>query len=128
MEEGTIGGSTLASARFAYLVMRVGAAFAFLYPPISAYFAPDTWIGYIPGFARGYVPDMTLLHVFGAVEILIALWILSGWKIFWPSLIATALLLCIVLTNPQEFPILFRDLSVAALTFSLALMNLPKKV
>lgn len=115
-------------ARFAYLVMRIGVAFAFLYPAISAYFEPYTWIGYFPEFIKGYVPDLVLLHAFGAVEIIIALWILSGFKIYWPSLVATAMLLSIVLFNLHEFPILFRDLSIAALALALVLMNAQKKV
>lgn len=115
-------------ARFAYLLLRAGAAFAFIYPPISALFEPYTWIGYFPAFTRGYVDEVYMLHAFGIVEVVIALWILSGWKIFWPSLLATAMLLAIVIFNPAEFPVLFRDLSIAALTFSLAIMNLPKRV
>ena len=69
---------------------------------------------------------MVLLHAFGAVEIIIALWLLSGWKIFWPALAATAILLVIVVANPHEFPILFRDLSLAGLTLALAFRSYTK--
>lgn len=115
-----------APARFAYLLLRAGAAFAFLYPPIHALFEPYSWIGYFPDFTRGYVDEMLMLHAFGVLEVVIALWILSGWKIFWPSILATFMLLAIVVFNPGEFPILFRDLSIAALTFSLAIMQMGK--
>lgn len=112
-------------ARFAYFLLRAGLAFAFLYPPISAFFEPYTWIGYFPTFTRGFVDDMLLLHLFGVVEIVLGLWILSGWRIMYPSFVAGVLLVGIVVCNGQEFPILFRDLSIAALAFALALMNLP---
>jgi uncharacterized membrane protein YphA (DoxX/SURF4 family) len=115
-------------ARTAYLALRIGAAFAFLYPPFSAFFGdPYTWFGYFPAFLQGYVPDMVLLHLFGVVEIIIGLWILSGYKIFIPALGATAMLLGIVAFNFSQFDVLFRDLSIAALTFALALMHMPER-
>ena len=109
----------------AKIILRVGVAFAFLYPPINAIFDPNDWIGYFPAFMHGYVPDLVLLHGFGVIEIVIALWILSGKYIFWPSLAATAMLLAIVLFNTGDFIVVFRDLSIAAAALSLALMNMP---
>lgn len=115
-------------ARTAYLLLRIGAALAFLYPPLSAVFGdPYTWLGYFPPFLQGYLPDLVLLHAFGAVEIIIGLWILSGYKIFIPALIATAMLLGIVVFNLPQFEILFRDVTIACLTLALALMHWPKK-
>ena len=38
------------------------------------------------------MPDEVLLHTFGIVEVILALWILSGWRIFWPSAAATLML------------------------------------
>ena len=63
------------------LLLRVGVAFAFLYPALSALYNPFAWIGYFPAFTLGIVPDLVLLHSFGAVEIIIGVWILSGKKI-----------------------------------------------
>lgn len=101
-------------------ILRIGAAFAFLYPPIDAFWNADSWIGYFPPFMRGYVSDIALLHAFVALEIVIALWILSGKRIFIPSTLATILLLAIVILDASQFEILFRDLSIAAMTASLA--------
>lgn len=106
---------------WASLALRVGIAFAFLYPAINAFFNPDSWIGYFPPFLRGYVPDPVLLHAFGAVEIVIALWILSGKKVFWPSLAATGMLVGIVAFNMNNFEVVFRDLAIAGASLSLAL-------
>lgn len=120
------------TARFAHLLLRASVAFAFVYPAVTGWWEPYTWLGYMPAFARDIaasvgVGELVLLHLFGAVEIVLALWILSGWKIFWPSLAAAALLLGIVVFNPAEFPILFRDLSIAGLALALALMHLPRR-
>lgn len=114
-------------ARTAYLFLRIGAAFAFLYPPLSALFGdPYTWFGYFPVFLTGYIPDLVLLHLFGVAEIIIGLWLLSGYKIFVPALLATAMLLGIVAFSFSQLDVLFRDISIACLTFALALMHLPR--
>src|SRR3989344_9215937 len=104
-------------------ILRIGVAFAFLYPPINALTDPYAWIGYFPLFVKGYVPDLVLLDAFGVVEVVIALWILSGWRIFWPSLAAAAMLLAIVVFNPNNFQVLFRDISLAAMALALAVIS-----
>lgn len=106
--------------RIPNLLLRIGVAFAFLYPPFDALANPDSWIGYFPKFVHGIAPDLVLLHGFGVIEVIIALWILSGKKIFLPSLAATLMITTIVLANLNNFEILFRDLSIAAMALSLA--------
>ena len=111
--------------RIAHLLLRIGVAIAFLYPPLNALQNPDSWIGYFPHFMHGIggIPDLYLLHAFGAIEVVIALWILSGKKIFIPSVLAAALLIAIVGFNLFDFEILFRDLSIAFMALSLAVLN-----
>lgn len=106
--------------------MRAGVAFAFLYPAINAYWNPESWLGYFPGFMHGIVPDAVLLHGFGAVEIIIGLWILSGWRVFLPSLAAAAMLFTIIVVDYREFEILFRDVSIACAALAVALLSLRK--
>ena len=113
--------------KYTDLLMRLSVAFAFLYPPIDALSNPDSWIGYFPKVFRGVVPDSLLLQSFGVLEVCIALWILSGKKIFWPSLAAAAMLITIVICNVSEFEVLFRDLSIAGIALALALANTPLK-
>ena len=107
--------------KLANLVLRLGLAFAFLYPPINAMSDPDSWVSYFPRFMKGYVPDLVLLHAFGALEVVIALWILSGKKIFLPSCAAALLLFGIVFFDWGGLQVLFRDLSIAAMAIALAL-------
>ena len=111
--------------RTADLILRAGVAFPFLYSAVDAWFHPDTWLGYFPGFIVGIVPDSILLHGFGAFEIVITLWILSGKRIMIPSAAAALLLLAIVGFHPLEFPILFRDLAIAAAATALAIAHAP---
>src|SRR4051812_1816684 len=105
------------NTKIANVILRVGVAFAFLYPPASALSDPQSWLGYFPQFVRALanslsIPDMVLLHGFGVVEVIIALWILSGVRIFIPSMLATLILLAIVFFGWNDFEVLFRDLSI----------------
>lgn len=112
--------SNMKPANISNLFLRIGVAFAFLYPPLDAILNPDSWIGYFPKFIHGIAPDLVLLHGFGIVEVIIALWILSGKKIFLPSIAAGFMITTIVLFNLGNFEILFRDLSIAMMAFALA--------
>ncbi len=106
----------------AHLALRIGVAFAFLYPPFAALSDPYSWIGYFPSFLHALpVSELVLLHAFGVLEVAIALWILSGRNIRIPAAIATFLLVGIVLFNLPEFPVLFRDLAIACMTVALVL-------
>ena len=109
--------------RYAHLALRVGVAFAFLYPPIAAILDPDSWLGYFPQWIFTLIPvnPLFILHGFGIIEVLIALWILSGRAIRPPAVLATLMLLGIVVFNWSGLDVLFRDLSIACMTLALSL-------
>lgn len=109
------------------LLLRIGLAFAFLFPPANALMDPYSWVGYFPQFMHNASTDMIVLHVFGAVEVVLALWILSGRKIFVPCIIAAAVLLLIVIFNAGDFQILFRDVSIALMALALAASHRPRR-
>lgn len=116
-------------ARRAHVLLRLGAAFAFLYPPIAAVGDPVSWFGYFPAFVRSLpIDQLVLLHGFGIIEVAIALWILSGRRIRIPAAIATLLLLGIVAFNIPQMDVVFRDLSIACMTLALALWPDPRSV
>ena len=111
------------------LILRLGLAFAFLYPAISAVFNPFAWIGYFPQFAHIIIPnDALLLHLFGAIEIVIGLWLLYGKHIFYPSVAAAAMLFFIVVFNFSQMDIVFRDLSIFAIAVALVVLHRPAKI
>lgn len=102
-------------------LLRIAVAIAFAYPPLSALSSPDSWIGYFPPFLLTTgIEHTVLLHGFGIIEILIAVWILSGWHIEWPATLAALMLAAIVAFNGAQFEVLFRDVSIALACLALA--------
>lgn len=110
--------------RTANFALRLGVAFAFLYPPVSALLNPFAWIGYFPSFLLDLpISEELLLHGFGVVEVIIGVWILFGKDVFYPCLIATAMLAAIVLFNLPQMDVVFRDISIALAALALAFMS-----
>lgn len=112
-------------------LLRIGLAFAFLYPPIDALIDPTSWLGYFPGFITTLfhlvsVPlklsDVVLLHGFGLIEVVLAVWVLFGRRVRIPALIMALMLFAIVGFNldPSNFSVLFRDVSIAFAALALA--------
>src|SRR3989344_2623468 len=92
-----------------YLLLRVGVAFALLYPPFAATLDPVSWTAYFPAFVQGLPLETTmLLNLFGTFEVALALWILSGWRIRIPAAITALLLVAVVVVNLSQFDVLFR--------------------
>lgn len=116
-------------------ILRIGLAFAFIFPAIDEIFDPYSWLGYFPqaivqaAQSMG-IPNLVLLHSFGTIEVIIGLWLLSGWKLFWPSCIALLMLLAIVILDSPggQFEVLFRDLSIASIALALAVAHYPRRV
>ena len=108
-------------------LLRLGVAFAFLYPAVAAVFDPFSWIGYFPEFMKGYVSDSLLLHAFGLSEAVLAIWILSGKKIFIPSVLTSLYLAFIVLLNIGQMDVVFRDISILAMSLALVAISLPNQ-
>jgi uncharacterized membrane protein YphA (DoxX/SURF4 family) len=105
-----------------HIILRIGIAFALLYPPFAALGDPISWASYFPPFFHSLPIDLIfLLHAFGVLEVVLALWILSGWRIRVPAALTTMLLLAIIMLNLNQFDVLFRDLSIAAMTLALTL-------
>lgn len=105
-------------------LLRLAVAGSFVYPAIDALFDPYAWIGYFPSFLTDLVAPhgVWLLHAFGVVEIILALWLLLGSRIKIPALIMAGMLFAIVSFNLSQFPVLFRDVAIALACLSLACM------
>lgn len=108
------------------LIARLGVAFAFVYPAIDEIFVPSDWIGYFPQFIlNSGIPQTVILHSFGALEIVLALWLVWGKRAYIPAAIMTLMLVAIVGFNLASFEVVFRDLSIAAASLALAVLYWP---
>ena len=119
--------SGVTSYGIGHFLLRAGIAFAFLYPPFAALQDPIAWAAYFPSFIEALPLDLFLvLHAFGALEIIIGLWLLWGRNLKVPAILAAVLLLAIVGFNLNGFGVLFRDISIALGAFALAFLPEPR--
>lgn len=104
-------------------LLRVGLAMVFLYAGVGSIVNPSNWIGYFPIFLRNLVPQNLLLLGFSGYEIVLAVWILSGWKQMFSAGIAAMTLLGIVVFNFGAMDIVFRDLGLFFMALALVLQS-----
>jgi len=116
------------NARAAELLLRIGLAFVFIYAAISALVLPDAWIGFYPEFVRGIIPDQVLLYSHSFAEIILAFWLLSGWKTFWAAGLSAVWLFGIILGTLGIFLVTFRDVAIFFSALALALLSKESRV
>ncbi len=102
-------------------LLRAALALTLIYPPLSALSEPYAWLGYFPSWITTLTPiePLVLLHLFGAFEIALAVWLLTARDPRIPAGITGILLLAIVVVNPSQFLVLFRDVALALAAFAL---------
>ncbi len=108
--------------KFARLCLQIGLAFIFLYAALSATLRPNDWIGYLPAYLDSFLPREILLKIFSLLELVLAIWLLSSFKLFWAAVTATLVLVGITFTNLTIFDVTFRD--VGLIFAALALVSL----
>lgn len=106
-------------------LLRIGLAFVFAYASIEIYVNPQNFLKYTPTFIFDLVPVQTFLFIFGALELLLSIWILTKWKSEYAAVISVMLMLGIILFNMEHFQILFRNVAIAF--GGLALLSLETK-
>jgi len=104
-------------------LLRIALSFSFIYAGISGFMHPENWVGWLPAFVRNLSPfnEVLTLHVFSVLQIIIALWLLSGWLIFFVAIISGLLLIGIIIFNLGAMDIVFRDISLAVVAFALVI-------
>ena len=105
----------------AWFLIRAGIAFAFFYAAFAAYQNPANWISYFPAFIRNGFPEQTLMICWEILQIIIGLWILSGKKVFLPSLFASFALAGLIFYNLAQMDVIFRDVTILAAAIALTL-------
>lgn len=108
---------------FAAWLLRLSLAFSFFYVAYASFQNPTSWIGFFPQWLRDLAPAETLLTGFSIYEIILGLWLVSGKKLFFASLLASATLFGIVVFNWGAMEIVFRDISLGLAALALASLS-----
>lgn len=102
------------------LFLRIGLAGVFIYATVSGTLHPDNWIGYIPQFLRNIFPAKYLLISFDVYELILSVWLLTGWKTFYSAVLSTLTLFGIIITSLGALDITFRDFGLLLAAIALA--------
>lgn len=105
------------------LLLRIALAFAFLFAAVSSFITPSDWIGYFPAVMRNIVPGTVLLPIFSGIELIVAMTLLVGWYTRYVALFAAAMLAGIVIANPAQLPVTFRDVSLVIAALALFVLE-----
>ncbi len=113
----------LNNPKLAQVLLRIGLAFVFLYAAISSLMHPDEWVGYLPSFLAKMSDATMLLRFFSIVEILLSVWLLFGKYAHYAALLSALMLGGIVLAQPGDLLITFRDIGLMFMALALASMG-----
>ncbi len=101
------------NTKLAKFFLRVGIAFVFLYASVEIYMHPDNFLKYVPKFVLSLFPLQQFLDFFGVAEVVLAAWIMSGWKGQYSALLSVLVIVGITCMNTEYFYILFRNVAIA---------------
>lgn len=116
--------NTVQTAQF---LLRLGLSFVFFYAVVGSFINPENWIGYFPQFLRQHLPSNLILILFSAYEFILGTWLLSGWKIFYPSILSALTISGIIIFNLNQMDVIFRDVAILFSAVSLAILTSDKK-
>ncbi len=102
----------MSNNKLAVWFLRVGLAFVFAYASYEICINPANFLKYTPQFILQVVPENLFLYTFGVAELALAVWLLTGWKAEYASIISVSLMVGIIAFNPEYFQILFRNVAI----------------
>ena len=102
------------------LLLRFGIAIVFMYAAISSVMHPDQWVGYLPPFIAKMHDAVNLLKAFAIFEILLSVWLLIGKFVRYAALLAALMFFGIILAQPSDLVITFRDIGLVFMALALA--------
>lgn len=111
----------------AKLLLRFGLAGTLAYAAIASFITPTSWIGFFPVFlvdlSASFMSQEVLLGIFSAVELCLAVWLLSGFKPFGAGICAAGLFAGILFVNVGVLDLVFRDFGLFFAALALAFLS-----
>ncbi len=109
--------------RVVSFLLRLGLASVFGYAAIAAFIDPISWVGYFPKFARGLIPENTLLILFSSGELILAAWLLWGKYLFFAGVVSAIMMLGIIIANLSLLDVVFRDIAIFFSSIALSYLD-----
>lgn len=98
------------------ILLRVGLAFTLLFAGIDSFLNTKDWLWFVPTWVEKFgITTELALHAHAAVEIILGLLLLSGWKLRWAAAIVAMDMLVIIFANGWSralFLTTFRDVGL----------------
>lgn len=108
-------------------LLRVGLAWVFAYAAVSSFARPFNWVGFLPSWSRsilpGFISEFAALDIIALLELLLALWLLSGKKLALAALASSFFLAGILFTNLGLLDATFRDGGLLLASLALVLLS-----
>ncbi len=104
--------------------LRMGLTIVFLYASIAILLNPSVWLGFIPSWLTNIIPEKIFLITHVIMNLIIGIWLLTGKKQFYASLIASLSLTVIIIFNLRVLDIIFRDIAILFSAISLMILHL----
>ncbi|MBI2123805.1 MAG: hypothetical protein HYU04_01025 [Candidatus Wildermuthbacteria bacterium] len=113
--------------RVAYILLRIGLAGTLAYAAVASFLTPTSWIGFFPrflvDFSSSFMSQGTLLGIFSVAELLLAAWVLSGFKARYAGLCSAAVFGGILFANLGALDLVFRDFGLLFASLALAVLS-----
>jgi hypothetical protein len=117
---------SMQNPKLVLLFLKISIISVFLYAAVFATIQPENWIWYIPQFLRDMFPEKLLLMGFSAYQLLLCVWIASGWKAFYAGLLAPITFLGIIAANIGAPDVVFRDFAIFFASIALTIASYSK--
>lgn len=103
--------------------LRIGLAVVFLYAAVSSFLDPSSWFGFFPSWLANSSYISFLLTGFGVYQVVLSLWLLSGKKTYYASVLSSLTLFFIILFNIRILDVVFRDVAIMLSAIALAILS-----
>jgi len=100
-------------------ILRWALAFVFFYAAVASLREPSVWAVYLPQFLTSIISTRLLISGFAVYELALTVWLFSGRKLAWSSMLAAITLFVITLCNLSILDITFRDIGLALAALAL---------
>ena len=105
--------------RIVSLVLRGSLGFVFIYVGLAAFLNPTNWIGFLPGFLN----SGRILLVHDVFSLGLGVWLISGRKTYYASIVSAIFLLGVIVFNWGSFDVLFRDIGLFGMAIALGILS-----